>query len=275
MENEELCNPELEENLSPQIATKTRKQRRRSRLPNMSKKREKANDRERSRMADVRVGFKELRKCIPGKFAPTYKHLPKIQILNFAMSYISELSQILQSDEKQGIGAPDYSTRSAKTPENFLEQNAVDLVGEPLTPLTSESSPAPSEEDIRNRFGEEPGNTRFLNSTSQVTYEVVAEGASSILEECLDISGLLTPLSPASSESLWESRVMGHDTEKRLEIGDLLTPVSSEEEDHFNLDNYLDDSFSGTLNNFDFEEYPDFTKYLTSTECDEILSHVV
>ena len=238
----------------------------------MSKKREKANDRERSRMADVRVGFKELRKCIPGKFAPTYKHLPKIQILNFAMSYISELSQILQSDEKEGIDVPHPSSRLETKFEIFVEE-AADFRAEVLTPPASEAE----EEATGFKLEMDPIIFEVQSPTSQSKNEIFAQEGKFEPQEYVNALGRLTLVSQSSPETLPGNRVI--DTEEYQGIGAPLMPTSSEED--FNLEDYLDEglfapvTISGNMDNSDLTDYPDFSDLLTPTECDEILSHIV
>ena len=157
-----------------------RQKRRRSRLSYVTKHRSTANNRERSRMGDIRVAFQKLRKHIPGKFAPTYKHLPKIQVLRFAVSYISELSEILQNDKDQEISVTDQSARLEICLEHGASKNENDI-GEPGVQATSEAEAALEE----GRNESEVSSRSFVNE------------ASTGLDDYINICGILTPESGA------------------------------------------------------------------------------
>lgn len=86
----------------PQANTQTvaakRKRRRKPRLTGISKQRQSANARERSRMRSIGVAMLQLRHCLPPSLVPKSKKLSKIQTLRLAIGYIAYLFEVLQHE---------------------------------------------------------------------------------------------------------------------------------------------------------------------------------
>lgn len=82
---------------SNQSLKRKRKRRRKPRLTGLSKQRQTANARERVRMRSITAAMLQLRYHLPSSLAPKEKKLSKIQTLRFAIRYISDLWEVLQS----------------------------------------------------------------------------------------------------------------------------------------------------------------------------------
>lgn len=76
-----------------------RKRRRKPRLTGLSKQRQTANARERTRMRSISAAMLQLRYRLPSSIAPKEKKLSKIQTLRFAIRYIGDLWEVLQRGE--------------------------------------------------------------------------------------------------------------------------------------------------------------------------------
>lgn len=82
------------------VATK-RKRRRKPRLTGISKQRQSANARERSRMRSIGAAMLQLRHRLPPSLVPKSKKLSKIQTLRLAIRYIAYLFEVLQHEGSQ------------------------------------------------------------------------------------------------------------------------------------------------------------------------------
>lgn len=80
-----------------------RKRRRKPRLTGLSKQRQTANARERTRMRSISAAMLQLRYRLPSSFAPKEKKLSKIQTLRLAIRYIGDLWNVLQSEESDHV----------------------------------------------------------------------------------------------------------------------------------------------------------------------------
>ena len=80
-----------------------RKRRRKPRLTGLSKQRQTANARERTRMRSISAAMLQLRYRLPSSFAPKEKKLSKIQTLRLAIRYIGDLWNVLQSEDSDHV----------------------------------------------------------------------------------------------------------------------------------------------------------------------------
>jgi len=85
---------------SSETLNRKRRRRRKPRLTGLSKQRQTANARERSRMRSISDAMLQLRCHLPSSVAPKEKKLSKIQTLRFAIRYIGDLWEILQRGEE-------------------------------------------------------------------------------------------------------------------------------------------------------------------------------
>lgn len=89
-----------------------RKRRRKPRLTGLSKERQTANARERSRMRSISDALLHLRGHLPSTIVPKDKKLSKIQTLRLAIGYISDLWQVVQNND--GCDVLDSITRNER-----------------------------------------------------------------------------------------------------------------------------------------------------------------
>lgn len=94
-----------------------KKRRRKPRLTGLSKQRQTANARERSRMRSISAAMLELRYHLPSSFAPKEKKLSKIQTLRFAIRYIGDLFEVLQKGQES-----DSETSSVESESNTVRE---------------------------------------------------------------------------------------------------------------------------------------------------------
>lgn len=85
---------------SSEALNRKRRRRRKPRLTGLSKQRQTANARERSRMRSISAAMLQLRCHLPSSVAPKEKKLSKIQTLRFAIRYIGDLWEVLQRGEE-------------------------------------------------------------------------------------------------------------------------------------------------------------------------------
>lgn len=78
-----------------------RKRRRKPRLTGLSKERQTANARERSRMRSISDALLHLRGHLPSTLVPKEQKLSKIQTLRLAIGYISDLWQVVQNNDRR------------------------------------------------------------------------------------------------------------------------------------------------------------------------------
>lgn len=104
---------DLEQTKSSEVLNRKRRRRRKPRLTGLSKQRQTANARERSRMRSISAAMLQLRYHLPSSFAPKEKKLSKIQTLRFAIRYIGDLYEVLQRGEES-----DTETSSAESESN-------------------------------------------------------------------------------------------------------------------------------------------------------------
>lgn len=113
---------DLKQNESNEALNKKRRRRRKPRLTGLSKQRQTANARERSRMRSISAAMLELRYHLPSSLAPKEKKLSKIQTLRFAIRYIGDLWEVLQRGEES-----DTETSSVES-ESKAEKDDLDDV---------------------------------------------------------------------------------------------------------------------------------------------------
>ena len=106
-----------------------RKRRRKPRLTGLSKQRQTANARERSRMRSISAAMFQLRCHLPSSVAPKDKKLSKIQTLRFAIRYIGDLWEVLQRGEES-----DTETSSPKSESKADKGGVVDETTEKERP---------------------------------------------------------------------------------------------------------------------------------------------
>lgn len=85
---------------SSEALNRKRRRRRKPRLTGLSKQRQTANARERSRMRSISAAMLQLRCHLPSSVAPKEKKLSKIQTLRFAIRYIGDLWEVLQRGQE-------------------------------------------------------------------------------------------------------------------------------------------------------------------------------
>lgn len=95
-----------------------KKRRRKPRLTGLSKQRQTANARERSRMRSISAAMLELRYHLPSSFAPKEKKLSKIQTLRYAIRYIGDLFEVLQKGQES-----DSETSSVESESNSQRES--------------------------------------------------------------------------------------------------------------------------------------------------------
>ena len=114
---------------SSEALNRKRRRRRKPRLTGLSKQRQTANARERSRMRSISAAMFQLRCHLPSSVAPKEKKLSKIQTLRFAIRYIGDLWEVLQRGEDS-----DNETSSSKSECKTVKGGLVDETTEKERP---------------------------------------------------------------------------------------------------------------------------------------------
>lgn len=114
---------------SSETLNRKRRRRRKPRLTGLSKQRQTANARERSRMRSISAAMLQLRCHLPSSVAPKEKKLSKIQTLRFAIRYIGDLWEVLQRGEES-----DTETSSSKSESKADKGGLVDETTEKERP---------------------------------------------------------------------------------------------------------------------------------------------
>ncbi|XP_048580329.1 pancreas transcription factor 1 subunit alpha-like [Nematostella vectensis] len=148
---------------------KKRRRRRRPRLTGLSKQRQTANARERNRMRSISDALLHLRYHLPQTVVAKDKKLSKIQTLRLAIRYISDLFEILQSDDGQGI-----NISNGQLCAEYLDGN--DLLTSSENSTTSSSC----------MFAQEQQDFASDSSAGSQTEE--EENCRELLKDCLDFT---------------------------------------------------------------------------------------
>lgn len=108
---------------SSKALNRKKKRRRKPRLTGLSKQRQTANARERSRMRSISAAMLQLRYHLPSSFAPKEKKLSKIQTLRFAIRYIGDLFDVLQRSEDSDTETGSDAESESKADKGLVEES--------------------------------------------------------------------------------------------------------------------------------------------------------
>ncbi|XP_078376796.1 uncharacterized protein LOC144660115 [Oculina patagonica] len=113
---------DLKQTESSEALIRKRRRRRKPRLTGLSKQRQTANARERSRMRSISAAMLQLRYHLPSSFAPKEKKLSKIQTLRFAIRYIGDLWEVLQRSEDSDTETSSAESESKPEKDDLVEE---------------------------------------------------------------------------------------------------------------------------------------------------------